>query len=80
LNYINGVSLVTGNTVILKEGEGLMPSKKKVSEPIVMPDFRPSEFCMVCYLVFGSHENRVLVGDKAVHSRCARGLSKTRAA
>jgi hypothetical protein len=55
-------------------------SREIVSETIARPEFRPSDFCMVCHLVFGSHEIRVLVGDKAAHSNCSRGLSKTRAA
>jgi len=57
-------------------------SRKIVSETIAsaVPVIRPSEFCAVCRLVFGSHESRVFVGDKAAHSRCARWLSKPRAA
>jgi len=57
-------------------------SRKTVSEtiPIAVPDIRPTEFCAVCRLMFGSHEKRVFVGDKVAHPHCARGLSKPRAA
>ena len=57
-------------------------SRKIVSETIasVAPIIRPLEFCSVCCLVFGSHESRVFVGDKVAHSRCARRLSKPKAA
>ena len=57
-------------------------SRKMVSKTIAsaVPVIRPSEFCAVCCLIFGSHESRVSVGDKVAHLRCARRLSKPRAA
>jgi len=45
-----------------------------------VPDINPSDFCSVCRLIFGSHESRIFVGEKVAHSRCARWLSKPRAA
>ena len=57
-------------------------SRKIVSEtiPITVPDSRPSEFCALCRLTFGSHESRVFVGDKVAHLHCARRLSSPRVA
>ena len=57
-------------------------NRKMASETIAsaVPDIRPSEFCAVCCLVFGSHESRVFVGEKVAHSRCARRFVKPRAA
>ncbi len=40
----------------------------------------PSEFCALCFVTFGSHEKRVLEGDRLAHPRCVGRLRKRNAA
>ena len=51
--------------------------RKAGSKKIALPNIRPSEYCSVCQLMFGYHERRVFLGDKAVHPHCAPQLAKS---
>lgn len=57
-------------------------SRRTVDMPIVSSalESRSSEFCGVCYLILGSHERRVVDGEKVAHLRCARWLTESKAA
>lgn len=41
-------------------------------------DLRPSDFCQVCQLTFGSYERRVFLGNKTVHPHCALAAERSR--
>ena len=51
--------------------------KKTRAKNTALPNIRPSEFCPVCYLMFGCDERRVFLGDKTVHPQCAAQLAKS---
>ena len=45
---------------------------------MALQNLRPSKFCQICQLMFGSHERRVFLGDKTVHPHCALTADRSR--